>query len=208
MDADKKIKERAARLRKSRKLAGVPSAAEAVRRFGFQKNSYPAHENGNATFSFDNAQEYAEAYRVSAEWLYSGKGPMVHGRPTRIPILGKVAAGFEGEFADDFAMGDADDWLEDAGVDVMIALRVEGDSMVPLAHDGDIAVFGAKRDNPQDLVNRRVMARLSDGRKLFKILRPGRKAGTYDLYSLNSAYDPIEDAKLEWVLPLERLHVR
>ena len=208
MDADKKIKERAARLRKARKLADVPSAAEAVRRFGFQKNSYPANENGNAAFSFELAQEYAEAYGVSAEWLYSGRGPMVHGEKRSIPILGKVAAGAEGDFADDFAMGAADDWLETDPTDGRIALRVEGDSMIPLAHAGDVAVFGPRHDDPASMINRRVMARLSDGRKLFKILRPGRRAGTFDLYSLNSAYDPIEDAKLEWVLPLERLHVR
>lgn len=208
-DRDPEVVARGDRLRRARVAAGYDQPAEAIQAHGFNENSYYLHENGRATFSFKYAQtRYAPAYSVSPEWLYSGRGPISHTADRGVPILGRVAAGAEGDFADDYAMGAADDWLEASPTDGRIALRVEGDSMIPLAHAGDVAVFGPRQDDPANMVNRRVMARLSDGRKLFKILRPGRRAGTFDLYSLNSAYDPIEDAKLEWVLPLETLHIR
>lgn len=205
---DPDIVARGERLRRARLLAGFAQPIDAVRAHGFNENSYYLHENGRAGFSFKYAQKhYAPAYNVWPEWLYSGVGAM-KAKVSGVPILGRVGAGAEGDFADDFAMGAADGWLDVEPTDGRIALRVEGDSMIPLAHAGDLAVFGPRQDDPSGLMNRRVMARLEDGRKLFKILRPGRRAGTFDLYSLNSAYDPIEDAKLEWVLPLERLHVR
>lgn len=195
----------AERLVMAREGAGCTTAREGAERVGAIYDTYAQHENGTRGFRADTAQKYARALGVEAEWLLYGKG-----KPGRrgVPILGQVAAGAEGDFTDDFDMGAADDWLDPELTEGRIALRVTGDSMLPLAQSGDIAVFGPRHDNPGDMVNKRVMARLADGRKLFKVLRPGRKAGTFDLYSLNSAYDPIEDAKLEWVLPLERLHVR
>lgn len=195
----------AERLVLAREDAGCATAREGADRAGVIYDTYAQHENGHRGFRADTAAKYARAFGVDPAWLLYGKG-----KPSRrgIPILGRVSAGAEGDFSDDFAMGAADDWLDVEPTDGRIALRVEGDSMIPLAHAGDLAVFGPRQDDPSRLMNRRVMARLEDGRKLFKILRPGRRTGTFDLYSLNSAYDPIEDVKLEWVLPLERLHVR
>lgn len=189
----------------AREGAGYSTAREGAERAGAIYDTYAQHENGIRGFRADTAAKYARAFGVDPAWLLYGKG-----KPARraVPILGRVAAGAEGDFEDDFAMGAADDWLDAEPVDGRIALRIEGDSMIPLAHAGDVAVFGPRQDDPAPLVNRRVMARLEDGRKLFKVLRTGSKAGTYDLYSLNSAYDPIEDARILWVLPLERLHVR
>ena len=207
-DRDPVIVARGDRLRRARIAANYDNPADAIRDLDFNENSYYLHENGRATFSFKYAQtRYAPAYGVSAEWLYSGKGAMLPDAGASVPIMGSIAAGFEGDFDPDFA-GDPTSWLDIEPSEGRIALRVSGDSMTPFAHDGDIAVFGPTSPDPQPWVNKRVMAQLADGRKLFKILRPGRETGTYDLYSLNSAYDPIEDAKLEWVLPLERLHVR
>lgn len=207
-DRDPEIVARGDRLRRARLAAGFDQPAEAIRECGFNENSYYLHENGRATFSFKYAQtRYAPSLGVSAEWLYSGKGPMVPDATPSVPIIGKVAAGFEGDFDEDFD-GDYTSWLDPEPNEGRIALRIDGDSMAPLAHPGDIAVFGPRLEDPSPLINKRVMARMADGRKLFKVLRKGRERGTFDLYSLNSAYDPIENAELLWVLPLERIHIR
>lgn len=195
----------AERLVIAREGAGLTTAVEGADRADVKYDTYAQHENGTRGFRADTAAKYARAFGVDPTWLLYGTGKA---RRRGVPILGNVAAGAEGDFNDDYAMGAAEDWLDPDQTDGRIALRVSGDSMLPLAQAGDIAVFGPRQDDPAAMMNKRVMARLSDGRKLFKILRPGRKAGTFDLYSLNSAYDPIEDAKLEWVLPLERLHIR
>lgn len=189
----------------AREAAGLETAREGSERTDIGYDTYIQHERGVRGFRADTAAKYARAFGVDPAWLLYGKG-----RPTRrgVPIIGRVSAGAEGFFSDDFAMGAADDWLDTEEDEGRIALKVDGDSMVPLAHHGDIAVFGPRQDDPSGLIGRRVMARLKDDRRLFKVLRAGSEGGLFTLFSLNSAYDPIEDVELEWVLPLERLHIR
>ncbi len=193
------------RLKQARLAAGYPTAKEASARVGVAYYSYAQHENGTRGIRPESAELYARAFNVEPEWiLYNRRRKARKG----IPIIGRVGAGAEGEFADDFAHGAADDWLTPSADEDQIALIVEGHSMAPLAHPGDTVVFGRRYDDPRSLIGRRVMARLTDGRKLFKILRQGSREGLYTLFSLNSAYDPIEDVTLEWALPFERLYAR
>ena len=74
---------RAARLREAREVAKFSSAAEAADAKGFNLNTYRANENGNATFSFKKAKEYAQAFGVRVEWLYEASGPAFEGRESR-----------------------------------------------------------------------------------------------------------------------------
>lgn len=197
------IKKRGDRLAQAAKRCGFTrqkDVIEAHKKDGVT-SSYYQHSAGNVGYSFKYAQLYGRIFGVRPQWLYSGDGPMIPER-SRLPVIGRVAAG-EAEFNDDYAMGAADDWLDPPDTDGRIALRIDGDSMAPLAHHGDYAVFGPRHDDPTSLIGRRVMARLDDGRKLFKVLRKGSAPGRYTLYSLNSAYDPVEDAVLLWALPLE-----
>lgn len=121
------------------------------------------------------------------------------------PLIGKIGAGGEGLYTDDYAMGAASDYIEplpgmDTEADVVV-LETDGDSMAPLVFDGDLAFFGPVRKDVDSLLNRRVMARLADGRRYFKILRKGTRAGLYTLRSLNPTSPDIEDVKVSWVLP-------
>ena len=126
-------------------------------------------------------------------------------RPRGYPHIGKVGAGGSGEYADDYALGEASDYIDPLpGMPVdqeIIVLDVEGDSMVPAVFDGDLAFFGPVRKDVEALLNKRVMARLADGRKFFKILKRGTGAGLYTLRSLNPATPDIEDVRIDWVLP-------
>jgi len=201
---DSDAKDRGERLRQAAALAGYDSPKTVIDAFARQgvTNSYYQHQKGNIGFSFKAAQVYAACFDVRAEWLYSGLGPMRDHAAPPLPIIGNVAAGIA-HFEDAFAKGAASDYLDPPDFEGRIALRVTGDSMAPLAHDGDYAIFGLRHDDPTALIGRRVMAVLEDNRKLFKVLRHGQTPGSYSLYSLNSAYDPIKDVHLQWVLPLE-----
>lgn len=121
------------------------------------------------------------------------------------PLIGKVGAGGEGLYDDDYAMGAAQDWIEPLPGMTMgeeiIVLDTEGDSMIPAVFDGDLAFFGPVRHDVEALLNKRVMARLADGRKFFKILKRGSGPGLWTLRSLNPATPDIEDVHVEWVLP-------
>lgn len=200
-------KQRAARLVQARKSAGFETASEAAESLGVAVSTYLAHEkgqdDGGRNFKEDSARHYARRFGVTYEWLWLG----ITRENLGVPVVGRVAAGVA-EFEDMAPMGGADEYLPTLNAEGRIALKVQGDSMTPLARDGDYAVFGPRQDDPSALIGRRVMARLKDRRKLFKILRRGSQPGLYSLFSLNDSYDPIEDVELEWALPLEWLHVR
>jgi phage repressor protein C with HTH and peptisase S24 domain len=196
----------AERLRRARRAKGLGSAAEAARTHGWNLNTYASNENGNASFSFRKAEDYARAFGVRAEWLYTGKGPMKARRPG-LPVLGKVAAGAEALFDDDYEMGAAADWLDPMVPEDGIVLIVDGESMMPRFRHGEHLIFGRRYDDPTPLVGHEVMARLADGRKMVKILRRGAAPGLWTLESINTRVKPIEDVELLWALPFMGLRV-
>ncbi|MET4842659.1 helix-turn-helix domain-containing protein [Bradyrhizobium japonicum] len=66
--------DRANRLHAARKAAGFRSAREAAVRFGWPPKTYQAHETANLFFDEAAGRAYAEAFGVSAGWLYHGRG--------------------------------------------------------------------------------------------------------------------------------------
>lgn len=60
------------RLTQARHLAGFKTRAEVIRRFGWRRSTYDSHENGISNFNFVTAEKYAQAFNVSAHWLYFG----------------------------------------------------------------------------------------------------------------------------------------
>ena len=162
-------------------------------------------ERGKRPFNGRIATKLAGALQIPLADLFSIDPIGGGGRPPGYPLIGKVGAGGSGEYADDYAMGAADDYIEPLpGMPVdeqIIVLDIDGDSMVPAVFDGDLAFFGPVRADVDQLLNKRVMARLADGRKFFKILKKGTEPGLFTLRSLNPATPDIEDVRVEWVLP-------
>lgn len=62
------------RLRSARIKAGFDSAAAAARAFGWPISTYAGHENGQRGFTPAVAERYADAFKVSVEWLTYGSG--------------------------------------------------------------------------------------------------------------------------------------
>lgn len=73
--------ERAARLVQARQRAGLTSAAAAAAQFGWNVNTYKAHESGRNGFETGDAKKYALAFRANVAWLELGvgspDGPMI-----------------------------------------------------------------------------------------------------------------------------------
>ncbi|MEM9584810.1 MAG: helix-turn-helix transcriptional regulator [Pseudomonadota bacterium] len=63
------------RLKAARKAAGYSSAQSACDAFGWKYPTYIGHENGLRGFKGE-AQNYAQVFRVSLEWLLTGRGTM------------------------------------------------------------------------------------------------------------------------------------
>ncbi|MEM6900323.1 MAG: helix-turn-helix transcriptional regulator [Pseudomonadota bacterium] len=63
------------RLKNAREAAGYSSARSACDAFGWKYPTYVGHENGARGFKGE-AENYARVFRVSLEWLLTGKGSM------------------------------------------------------------------------------------------------------------------------------------
>lgn len=136
------MNDKARRLAQAREAAGMATAAEGARYVGVKYPTYVAHENPNAPTSFTakSAELYARKYKVSLDWLLTGRGEMrgqgvipAEVEVAGLPILGEIRAGH---------------WLETSFIDFegepemlavardprfprarQYALRVVGDSM-------------------------------------------------------------------------------
>lgn len=62
---------RAARLRRARQKSGLRGPVTAARKFGWNENTYKAHEQGRNGFGVADARRYARAFGVRLEWLLS-----------------------------------------------------------------------------------------------------------------------------------------
>jgi phage repressor protein C with HTH and peptisase S24 domain len=143
------------RLREARIGAGYRSMAAAAERVGKTQSTYRAHENGQNDFDSEHAQQYAEAFGVSAEWLLFGgdldyrtwlksksDSPQAPSSPHTLRIAGEVAAGLwleSGMFEED-AVGESVLTGGDRRFPLnhQYLLRIKGESLNKIAQDGDL----------------------------------------------------------------------
>lgn len=178
------------RLKRARKEAGYETAAAACRAFGFNENTYGANERGTAPYGREAAVRYARAFRVSVEWLLTGKGPI---RPRRreVEVVGIVAAGAAVLPLDDGAF---DPVTPPFGVpEDALAFVVRGDSQWPMYEDGT-AVIAVRVADVREVVGRRAIVTLPDQRRLLKTVQAGSRPDRFTLTSHNAP--PIQDVEI------------
>ncbi|MEH0194541.1 peptidase S24 [Caulobacter sp. CCNWLY153] len=192
------------RLRKARIAANFKSAAAAARahaHLDWSVNTYSSNENGNAPFSYAMAQEYAAAFKVRAEWLYAGTGPMRDEQPAEaqgIRIIGSVGASSDGLVIMETAH-DRYDYapVPPGGTLKANALEVRGGSMPGIADEGALLYFEEQVTKPtKDMMGRVVIVETMDGRVLVKRLLRGTDKGLFDLESVVGP--TLEDVKIRW----------
>lgn len=191
----------AQRLRQAREGAGYDTATAAAEAFGWKQVTYLAHEGGRRGLRQDAAERYAKAFRVSPEWLMTGRKTTTE---RLVPVVGYVGAGDEVIPFDDHAHGDGIDRvtvpLTSLGPQA-VGVRVRGASMLPRFREHEILVYDDHAADPVALFGRECVVRLADGRIFVKILQPGSGPGLYTLLSLSAA--PIRDVAIEWVAKIK-----
>lgn len=180
------------RLQLARLRAGYDSASDAARAMGVSVPTYSHHENATRGFT-RQAERYARFFRVSLDWLLTGRGEM-RGRAAGVPLWGTVGAG-----AAVLPVSDDGGVLPLEHIDMpdaahLAALRVQGDSQYPRFLDGEVILFETIARTPSYLVGRYCVCDLEDGRRLVKMLRRGTEKGLFTLESHNAP--PEEDVKL------------
>lgn len=137
------------RLIKARKTAGYETAADAARALGLRPSTYYSHENGSIGLRSHVADKYARKFRVSLDWLLTGRGEMFatgvvpHEKGIEgLPLLGSIQAGhwLETTFADEGLEVEMVPVVRDPRFPhaKQYALRVVGDSMDLDYPDGSI----------------------------------------------------------------------
>ena len=149
-----KIRERAERgerLKQARLRADTGGVKATADRFGWDRNTYKAHDSGRNGFDPATAIKYAKAFGVSANWLMFGTGTIdddyeASAHVTDVPLVTWVSAG---ALTNQDAITDLSDFptmpITDLPDGDWIALRVEGDSMNRISPHGSI-VLANRRD--------------------------------------------------------------
>lgn len=95
------------RLTKARLHAKFETASDAARALGVKPQTYYAHENGNSGLRAAVAEKYARKFKVSLDWLLTGRGEMSPGgaipyenEVEGLPLLGNIQAGHWVEITD------------------------------------------------------------------------------------------------------------
>lgn len=179
------------RLKKARLAAGYETATAAAEAMGVKVPTYIHHENGRSGLS-RVLKRYAAFFRVSADWLLTGKGDM-KGRAGAIPVMGRVSGGAV-EMADEIGEAELSDSVELPGNGRIAALQVEGDSEYPRFCAGEFVLYDLEPVTPAALAGRYAVVQTLDGRRQIKILRQGRRPGTWRLESHKAP--PQEDVEL------------
>ena len=117
----------------------------------------------------------------------------------KVPMLGKIGAGGSILFEelDDPEMVDAPPGSSGR----MVALLVQGSSMMPVYRDGDLVYV--RRDHDGVLpayLGEECAVHTADGGTWLKTLSPGTKAGCYTLRSFNA--DDMENVEVVWASPV------
>lgn len=118
----------------------------------------------------------------------------------RVPLKGNIGAGAEVLAIE----GDGDDTAPapaDAGPNT-VAVRVKGDSMFPAYEPGTLLYY-SRLMPPADMLNKRAVVQLADGRIFVKIVQQGSTSNLWSLASLNPYFPLMEDQVVEWAAPID-----
>ena len=179
-------------LKAARKAAGFTQAYVAAQ-IGLSQPQYSAWENGKSKIDHVSLERLARLFGCTVDALI--KEPK---QVTRIPVLGKVAAGIPIE-----AVTDIEDYEEIdealAATGEFFALRIKGASMEPRIKEGDVVIV--RRQESAESGDTVVVLVNGDAATVKKI-RYG--ADGISLIPSNPAYDVQFYSKAD----IEQLHVR
>lgn len=191
------------RLRLARVRAGFEGPKDAAEALGVSRSTYTQHENDTRGFKRAAAVQYARKFKVSLEWLLTGKGEP-SGTFKEAMLIGKVGAGAEIVRLDhpDVLAGIA----IDPSLDAPNAAEIEGDSQYPL-QPGWLIFYGPENQGvPEHCVGKLCVVQIKDGPTLLKTLKRGSKKGLWRLESWNAP--PREDQKVMWAAMVRDIRPR
>jgi phage repressor protein C with HTH and peptisase S24 domain len=197
------------------------SARVAAKALGMPVSTYGAHERaedpGGRDYGPDEAKRYARRFRVTPEWLLTGRkvgptdGPDGFDTPEeptapKVPVAGYVGAGAEAHFYA-VAQGDLDEVdAPEGSTQQTVAVEIRGDSLGTFFDRWLVFYDDIRRPVTPDLVGKLCVVELDDGRILIKKLQRSRVHGLFNLVS--QAEPPIVDAAIQWAARVKSMMPR
>ncbi len=196
------------------------SARIAAKALGIAVSTYGAHERaeapGGRDYGPDEAKRYGRRFRVTPEWLLTGRkieptdgrpGPEPEEPPApKVPVAGYVGAGAETHFYAVSQGGlDEIDAPEGSTPDT-VAVEIRGDSLGTFFDRWLVFYDDVRREVTPDLLGKLCVVGLDDGRVLIKKLQRSRSQGLFNLVSQTEA--PILDVTIEWAAKVKSMMPR
>jgi hypothetical protein len=185
------------------------SARLAAKALGIPVATYGAHERaedpGGRDYGPNEAKRYGRAFRVTPEWLLTGRGPgpgtdepeepIVLNPPT-VTVVGYVGAGSATHLYD-VPESQLDEVPRPEGAtDTTVAVEIRGDSLGSFFNHWLVFYDNVHRPVTPDLVGQLCVVGLADGRILIKQIQRGRSEGLFNLVSTTEK--PIVDVVIDW----------
>lgn len=188
----------ASNLEKAREMAGL-TQEELGRRVGTSQVQIGRLEAGKRKLTKEWAERLAPHLNVTIEYLLNLGG--------MVPIVGYVGAGGYAEYVQGADLGLAPR-PPDFGANG-VALKVRGDSMPGVAEDNWLIYYDERFEAPsEDMIGQLCVVQVVDGPVLIKRLYHGGQPGTFDLVSTSNSYEPIRNARVEWVAKVDWIKPR
>ncbi len=189
------------RIARERRFKSARLAAKAM---GIPVSTYGAHERaetpGGRDYGPDEAKRYGRRFRVSPEWLLTGRDYPADDSeepPTpKAPVVGYVGAGAEAHLYE-VAQGDLDEVIPPRGsTEDTVAVEIRGDSLGSFLNRWLVFYDDVRQAVTPDLIGELCVVGLEDGRVLVKQVQRGRAEGLFNL--LSTAEKPIVDVAIKW----------
>lgn len=155
-----------------------------------------------------NAVALAKAVGRSVDEIVQiGTEGMIEAVAASVAVAGRVGAGAQVDLVDAYEKGDGlfrvavPDGVSPRGI---VAVEVEGDSMVPIYQPGEILFYSRETVGvPTEAIGRICVCEDDTGKAWVKVVRVGREEGTFSLISLNPEAENMHGVRLKWAAPVK-----
>lgn len=170
-------------------------AAEFLQKYGISRNEVLRAFLGKEAELF-GLSGAAEQSPPAFQPLAASTQPQAEGEKG-VPLVGEVGANGQVTIYGAASMPPRfADYVPYSGPHTLRALRVAGNALYPVHHNGDLLYFEDHGMVDNLLSEKECVVKLKDGRHYLKTVKRGSFPGSYTLEAFNTA--PIENAELEW----------
>jgi hypothetical protein len=190
------------------------SARLAAKAMGIPVSTYGAHERaesaGGRDYGPDEAKKYGRRFRVTPEWLLTGReafrpGEAEEQAPPKVPVVGYVGAAAEVRLYE-VAQRDLDQVDCPGSTEATVAVEIRGDSLGPFFNRWLLFYDNLRRPPTPEHIGELCVVGLRSGRILVTQVQLGSAEGRFNL--LSATDKPILDVAIEWAATVDSVSRR